>query len=157
MCLLINAFSFWIFIPDLVCKQRSDDVFRSKSPIWIAAYNQSPHEYLICVAAITHFSSPLCPLVDVSLAGMCVLMNVCMGVLQCKLEQQACLTGKDLTLKCSGLCPCPTAAPASKEAKHGEIKIPDKYERINQLKKLYFLWKFTVNLCWNYQKLKLKY
>ncbi|XP_078787987.1 testican-2 isoform X1 [Oryzias latipes] len=37
---------------------------------------------------------------------------------KCKLEQQACLTGKDLTLKCSGLCPCPTAAPTSKEGKH---------------------------------------
>uniref|UniRef100_A0A1A8IC52 Testican-2 n=1 Tax=Nothobranchius kuhntae TaxID=321403 RepID=A0A1A8IC52_NOTKU len=36
---------------------------------------------------------------------------------KCKLEQQACLTGKDLTLKCSGLCPCPTAAPETKEAK----------------------------------------
>lgn len=28
---------------------------------------------------------------------------------QCKLEQQACLTGKELTLKCTGLCPCPTS------------------------------------------------
>ncbi|XP_047208474.1 testican-2 isoform X1 [Girardinichthys multiradiatus] len=37
---------------------------------------------------------------------------------KCKLEQQACLTGKALTLKCSGLCPCPTAAPASREGKH---------------------------------------
>ena len=48
--------------------------------------------------------------------------HVCVSVLQCKLEQQACLTGKDLTLKCSGLCPCPTAAPTSTESKHGEIK-----------------------------------
>ncbi|CAJ1067344.1 testican-2-like isoform X2 [Xyrichtys novacula] len=37
---------------------------------------------------------------------------------KCKLEQQACLTGKELTLKCSGLCPCPTAAPPSKDSKH---------------------------------------
>ncbi|PWA25662.1 hypothetical protein CCH79_00001702 [Gambusia affinis] len=37
---------------------------------------------------------------------------------KCKLEQQACLTGKALTLKCSGLCPCPTAAPVSREGKH---------------------------------------
>lgn len=37
---------------------------------------------------------------------------------KCKLEQQACLTGKDLTLKCSGLCPCPTTAPTTKESKH---------------------------------------
>ncbi|XP_061693249.1 testican-2 isoform X5 [Syngnathoides biaculeatus] len=34
---------------------------------------------------------------------------------RCKLEQQACLTGKELTLKCSGLCPCSTAAPAAKQ------------------------------------------
>uniref|UniRef100_A0A4W5KEE9 Testican-2 n=1 Tax=Hucho hucho TaxID=62062 RepID=A0A4W5KEE9_9TELE len=38
---------------------------------------------------------------------------------QCKLEQQACLTGKELTMKCSGLCPCPTAAPTTEtEVKH---------------------------------------
>ncbi|XP_028460033.1 testican-2 [Perca flavescens] len=37
---------------------------------------------------------------------------------KCKLEQQACLTGKELTLRCSGLCPCPTAAPTSMESKH---------------------------------------
>uniref|UniRef100_A0A3P8UW94 Testican-2 n=1 Tax=Cynoglossus semilaevis TaxID=244447 RepID=A0A3P8UW94_CYNSE len=37
---------------------------------------------------------------------------------KCKLEQQACLTGKELTLKCSGLCPCPTAAPTTTESKH---------------------------------------
>ena len=49
----------------------------------------------------------------------CVWMCLC--VFQCKLEQQACLTGKDLTLKCSGLCPCPTSAPTLKESKHGKI------------------------------------
>ncbi|XP_014010593.2 testican-2 isoform X2 [Salmo salar] len=38
---------------------------------------------------------------------------------QCKLEQQACLTRKELTMKCSGLCPCPTAAPTTEtEVKH---------------------------------------
>ncbi|KAM6956703.1 testican-2 [Aplochiton taeniatus] len=30
---------------------------------------------------------------------------------QCKLEQQACLTGKELTPKCKGLCPCATSDP----------------------------------------------
>lgn len=30
--------------------------------------------------------------------------------LQCKLEQQACLTGKDLSIKCTGFCPCATAS-----------------------------------------------
>ncbi|XP_041921993.1 testican-2 [Alosa sapidissima] len=30
---------------------------------------------------------------------------------QCKLEQQACLTGKELSVKCSGSCPCATPAP----------------------------------------------
>uniref|UniRef100_H3CTA0 Testican-2 n=1 Tax=Tetraodon nigroviridis TaxID=99883 RepID=H3CTA0_TETNG len=33
---------------------------------------------------------------------------------KCKLEQQACLSGKDLTLRCAGLCPCTTAAPTPK-------------------------------------------
>lgn len=42
-------------------------------------------------------------------------------LVQCKLEQQACLTGKELTLKCAGLCPCPTATIASKESKRGKI------------------------------------
>ncbi|KAM6916757.1 testican-2 isoform 1-T2 [Xenentodon cancila] len=37
---------------------------------------------------------------------------------KCKLEQQACLTGKDLTLKCSGLCPCPNVVPTPKEGRH---------------------------------------
>ncbi|XP_035462812.1 testican-2 isoform X4 [Scophthalmus maximus] len=37
---------------------------------------------------------------------------------KCKLEQQACLTGKELSLKCSGLCPCPTATPTPKEGRH---------------------------------------
>lgn len=33
---------------------------------------------------------------------------------QCKLEQQACLTGKELSVKCAGSCPCsPTAAPST--------------------------------------------
>ncbi|XP_053292240.1 testican-2 [Pleuronectes platessa] len=36
---------------------------------------------------------------------------------KCKLEQQACLTGKELALKCLGLCPCPTAAPTPNESK----------------------------------------
>ncbi|KAG7228005.1 hypothetical protein INR49_005626, partial [Caranx melampygus] len=29
---------------------------------------------------------------------------------ECKLEQQACLTGKDLNVMCSGFCPCATAS-----------------------------------------------
>ncbi|XP_077585985.1 testican-2 isoform X1 [Stigmatopora nigra] len=37
---------------------------------------------------------------------------------KCKLEQQACLTGKELSLKCSGLCPCSTAPPAKRENRH---------------------------------------
>ncbi|XP_034040420.1 testican-2 isoform X4 [Thalassophryne amazonica] len=36
---------------------------------------------------------------------------------KCKLEQQACLVGKELTLKCSGLCPCPATSPMPKETK----------------------------------------
>ncbi|XP_016316301.1 testican-2-like isoform X2 [Sinocyclocheilus anshuiensis] len=39
---------------------------------------------------------------------------------QCKLEQQACLTGKELNVRCTGLCPCTaTAAPATDmDSKH---------------------------------------
>ncbi|KAL1262867.1 hypothetical protein QQF64_005606, partial [Cirrhinus molitorella] len=39
---------------------------------------------------------------------------------QCKLEQQACLTGKELKVRCTGLCPCTaTAAPATDvDSKH---------------------------------------
>ncbi|XP_010887387.2 testican-2 isoform X2 [Esox lucius] len=37
---------------------------------------------------------------------------------QCKVEQQACLTGKTLTTKCSGLCPCLNTAPTT-EVRHG--------------------------------------
>ncbi|RXN21745.1 testican-2-like isoform X2 [Labeo rohita] len=39
---------------------------------------------------------------------------------QCKLEQQACLTGKELKVRCAGLCPCTaTAAPSTDaDSKH---------------------------------------
>nr|XP_046195234.1 testican-3-like [Oncorhynchus gorbuscha] len=41
---------------------------------------------------------------------------------QCKLEQQGCLTGKDLSVKCQGMCPCATAATpiTETEDKHGK-------------------------------------
>lgn len=41
---------------------------------------------------------------------------------QCKLEQQGCLTGKDLSVKCQGMCPCATAAApiTETEDKHAE-------------------------------------
>lgn len=38
--------------------------------------------------------------------------------LQCKLEQQACLTGKDLSVTCTGFCPCATSTIV--EAKRGK-------------------------------------
>ncbi|KAI4874195.1 hypothetical protein NFI96_008670 [Prochilodus magdalenae] len=39
---------------------------------------------------------------------------------QCKLQQQACLMGKELSVKCAGPCPCsPTAAPSTEtDSKH---------------------------------------
>lgn len=40
--------------------------------------------------------------------------------LQCKLEQQACLTGKDLSVMCTGFCPCATSTIT--EAKGGLFK-----------------------------------
>ncbi|KAK6293867.1 hypothetical protein J4Q44_G00361930 [Coregonus suidteri] len=41
---------------------------------------------------------------------------------QCKLEQQGCLTGKELSVKCQGMCPCVTAAApiTETEDKHAE-------------------------------------
>lgn len=43
--------------------------------------------------------------------------------LQCKLEQQACLTGKDLSIMCAGFCPCSTASIANTntDAKRGKF------------------------------------
>lgn len=40
---------------------------------------------------------------------------------QCKLEQQACLSSKQLTVRCEGPCPCPTeqAATSSTDGKPG--------------------------------------
>lgn len=34
--------------------------------------------------------------------------NLTFRLLQCKLEQQACLSSKQLTVRCEGPCPCPT-------------------------------------------------
>ncbi|ROI83782.1 Testican-2 [Anabarilius grahami] len=39
------------------------------------------------------------------------------GFVKCKLEQQACLAGKDLSVLCSGLCPCVTAGVPKAEPK----------------------------------------
>uniref|UniRef100_A0A671XW55 SPARC (osteonectin), cwcv and kazal like domains proteoglycan 2 n=1 Tax=Sparus aurata TaxID=8175 RepID=A0A671XW55_SPAAU len=36
---------------------------------------------------------------------------------ECKLEQQACLTGKDLNIMCTGFCPCATASIANTDTK----------------------------------------
>lgn len=53
----------WITIPDLLCRRRLVKVhFQSKSHICIKAYSGSPHEYLICNAAITHFTPAPCVL-----------------------------------------------------------------------------------------------
>lgn len=42
-------------------------------------------------------------------------------LLQCKLEQQACLSNKQLTVRCQGPCPCPTeqAATSTADGKSG--------------------------------------
>lgn len=48
------------------------------------------------------------------------------SVLQCKLEFQSCLSGKTITLKCNGMCPClpgrefSHSAPHHKSEKAGE-------------------------------------
>lgn len=36
--------------------------------------------------------------------------------MQCKLEQQACLSSKQLTVRCEGPCPCPTEQAATSTA-----------------------------------------
>ncbi|RVE59724.1 hypothetical protein OJAV_G00191330 [Oryzias javanicus] len=36
---------------------------------------------------------------------------------QCKLEQQACLTGKDLSIMCTGFCPCVTSSVSNSDTK----------------------------------------
>lgn len=52
--------------------------------------------------------------------------TLCGSVLQCKLEFQSCLSGKAITLKCNGMCPClpgrefSHAAPRHKSEKAGE-------------------------------------
>lgn len=45
--------------------------------------------------------------------------------LQCKLEQQACLTGKDLSIMCAGFCPCSTAsiADTNTDTKRGKFPL----------------------------------
>lgn len=42
-------------------------------------------------------------------------------LVQCKLEQQACLSSKQLTVRCEGPCPCPTeqASPSATDGKPG--------------------------------------
>lgn len=70
-------FVFWITVPDLVCKQRLESALRSKSRLCIKAFSRSPHEYLIYILAITHFTSPLCPLFDVT--GV-LYVNACICV-----------------------------------------------------------------------------
>ena len=59
MCLLINALSFGSLSLTLcACRGRLESAFRSESQTRIKFYSRSPHEYLIWVAAITHF--PVC-------------------------------------------------------------------------------------------------
>lgn len=100
------SFDFGTSVPDLACRLRLESPFRSRPKTCTNVYNRLVHEYSIRASTVFHF-----------LFTATVLMCVC--VLQCKLEQQACLTGKDLTLRCAGLCPCTTAAPPPKENKRG--------------------------------------
>lgn len=45
-------------------------------------------------------------------------------LVQCKLEQQACLSSKQLTVRCEGPCPCPTeqASPSTTDGKPGNAE-----------------------------------
>uniref|UniRef100_H2LZ98 Testican-2 n=1 Tax=Oryzias latipes TaxID=8090 RepID=H2LZ98_ORYLA len=41
---------------------------------------------------------------------------------QCKLELQACLTGKDLSIMCTGFCPCVTSSLSNSDTKRGKFR-----------------------------------
>lgn len=72
-CLLIYVLSFRSLFLTL-CASKGWKAHSWATLRYELRRSQSPHEYLICVAPITHFTSPFCPLVGV--ACMCVLMHV---------------------------------------------------------------------------------
>lgn len=105
LVLIDPCFDSGASVPDLACRLRLGAGPR--------LYNCLVHEYSIRAPTVLHFQFTVTVLTRVC---------VCVFGLQCKLEQQACLTGKDLTLRCAGLCPCTTAAPTPKENKRGRSK-----------------------------------
>lgn len=50
--------------------------------------------------------------------------NLAFLPVQCKLEQQACLSSKQLTVRCEGPCPCPTeqTPPSTTDGKPGNVE-----------------------------------
>lgn len=50
----------------------------------------------------------------------------CLSLFQCKLEQQACLAGKDLRIMCAGFCPCTSGPITNTDIKHGKfLSLPE--------------------------------
>lgn len=75
VCLLINASSFGFLFPTLFV---SKSFWRGIFGVYVSDLNQalqSPHEYLICVGAITHLTSPLCPLVGDAGVFLCAAVQ----------------------------------------------------------------------------------
>lgn len=71
LCLLIYALSFRSLFLTL-CASKGWKAHSQETLRFELRCSQSPHEYLICVAAITHFTSPLCPLAGVACMCVCV-------------------------------------------------------------------------------------
>lgn len=40
---------------------------------------------------------------------------------ECKLQQQSCLTGKDINILCSGFCPCAATTASNSDSKNGKV------------------------------------
>lgn len=49
----------------------------------------------------------------------CLVPSVSVTLAQCKLDYQACITGKKIAVKCSGMCPCPSQPEQSSAEKKG--------------------------------------
>lgn len=69
-----------------------------------------------------------------------LIINLVLGLLlQCKLEFQSCLSGKAITLKCDGLCPCLPGRELSKPPHH-------KNEKAGEYSSTLLLFRYTFGL-----------
>lgn len=80
------------------------------------------HTYSTKVPAHTHTSSFIRAHTRVTFhlnetPSFCLIPSV--SVAQCKLDYQACITGKKIAVKCPGMCPCPAQPEQSSAEKKG--------------------------------------